>query len=102
MLRMLSRLWLATRTLLRDPYFTFIYLISIGIGVASSVLVFACAFTMIFRPLRVSHPEALVNISVEDTGGRLLKWSGFAYNELQMNPPPALQGLLAWGERSAT
>ena len=47
------------RTLLKNPVFTLIAVITLGLGIGANTAIFSLINTVALRPLPVAHPEAL-------------------------------------------
>ena len=50
------------RQLRRSPGFTFVGLLSLGLGIGGNSLIFSLISTILLRPLPISHPEQVFAI----------------------------------------
>src|SRR4051812_47832831 len=53
---------LAVRTLARSPFITAIAALSLGLGIGANAAIYSIFHRMLLAPLRVPHPERLVNL----------------------------------------
>ncbi len=59
----MTNLKLAFRTLVRTPFVTLVAVLSLGLGIGANAAIYSVLDEMLLRPLPVSHPEQLVNLS---------------------------------------
>ena len=59
----MRNLKLAFRTLFKTPFVTIIAVLSLALGIGANAAIFSMFDEMLLRPLPVSHPERLVNLS---------------------------------------
>src|ERR1700674_2664125 len=61
-------LWYAARTLRNSPGFTFIAVVTLGLGMAVNTTVFSVINGMLLRPLPVPHAEQLTVLAMQQAG----------------------------------
>ena len=54
---------LAFRTLVKSPFVTLVAILSLALGIGANAAIFSLFNQLLLRPLPVSHPERLVNLS---------------------------------------
>ena len=59
----MANLKLAFRTLFKTPFVTTVAVLSLALGIGANAAIFSLFDQMLLRPLPVSHPERLVNLS---------------------------------------
>ncbi|HKV70465.1 MAG TPA: ABC transporter permease [Gemmatimonadales bacterium] len=85
----------ALRNLWRTPGFTIVAVLSLAIGIGANSAIFSLIYSILLRPLPVSHPERLA--LVQHTGPDLPN-DGFSYNEYRaLRQSPGFTSVTAWG-----
>src|ERR1700676_3220336 len=69
----MERFWMdlrfATRTLLKNPGFLIVALLSLGLGIGANTAIFSLIDAVMLRALPVDHPEQLVLLTDPGDGG---------------------------------
>ncbi|HZH39434.1 MAG TPA: ABC transporter permease, partial [Gemmatimonadales bacterium] len=85
----------ALRNLWRTPGFTAVAVLSLAIGIGANSAIFSLIYSILLRPLPVSHPEQLA--LVQHTGPDLPN-DGFSYNEYRsLRQSPGFTAVTALG-----
>src|SRR5262245_32349713 len=70
------------RTLARNPGFTVIAVLALGLGIGASTAIFTVAYGLIWRPLPgAEHPDALVSVTLSQGEGFPYDLSYSSYND---------------------
>ncbi len=75
---LMNDLKLSIRRLIRNPGFTSVAIVSLGIAIGSNTAVFSMLNSILFRPLSVSNPEQLREINVEGPALRNIRSYGIS------------------------
>ena len=85
----------ALRNLWRTPGFTAVAVLSLAIGIGANSAIFSLIYSILLRPLPVSHPERLA--LVQHTGPDFPN-DQFSYNEYRaLRQSPGFTTVTAWG-----
>ena len=85
----------ALRNLLRTPGFTAVAVLSLAIGIGANSAIFSLIYSILLRPLPVSHPERLVLVQ---HSGPDFPNDQFSYNEYRaLRQSPGFTTVTAWG-----
>ena len=83
------------RNLRRTPGFTAVAVLSLAIGIGANSAIFSLIYSILLRPLPVSHPEQLVLVQ---HSGPDLPNDDFSYREYQaLRPAAGLTSITAQG-----
>lgn len=92
--RFLQDVRYGARLLRRNPLFAATAILSFGLGVGANTTIFSLVNALLLRELRVSHPEALVEIGNTIPGGRGTSFSYPTYETIR-DESTAFSGVLA-------
>jgi hypothetical protein len=65
---LLQDLRFGIRTLLKNPGFTAVPLLTLALGIGTNIAIFSVVHAVLLRPLRFPHPERLVIIGLNEDG----------------------------------
>src|SRR5262245_23236453 len=65
------------RMLLRNPGFTLVATLTLGLGIGANTAIFSFVNSLFLRPLAVASPDQVVRLYAEASGGR--KFDVFSY-----------------------
>jgi predicted permease len=99
--RFLQDLRYGARMLRRNPLFTATAILSFGLGIGANTTIFSLVNALLLRELRVSHPEALVEIGNNIPGGRGTSYAYPTYEAIR-DESTAFSGVLAIAKNTVT
>ena len=71
----LKDLRFGARLLVRGPVFSIVAILSLALGIGANTAIYSLFYTILLRPLPVSHPEQLVELVLNSP--RELHWAGY-------------------------
>ena len=85
----------AARLLVKDPGFTVVAVLSLGLGIGANTAIFSLVNALLLRPMPVAQPHEIVSVYTSDFSGPLFGASSYPdYQDFRRLD--ALAGLVAW------
>ena len=91
----------AFRQLLKNPGFTTVAVLTLGLGIGANTAIFTVINTLMLRSLPVRKPHELVQLSIAGVSGRNHTFTYPGYERLR-DGARLLSGLFAAGDRKST